>query len=133
MAGSSRIDRFAKLVGGEENLPPKIVEKETTAEASPDAAKETAPAVDEWWNAEPQLPQQHPPSHPAAESLNSLHDMAHFDLDPRQGQPAPLGITFAPFAAVTKFCYLFVGDDLRQPLATAFFDAGKIFTREWDL
>ncbi|KAF2717467.1 hypothetical protein K431DRAFT_233035 [Polychaeton citri CBS 116435] len=49
------------------------------------------------------------------------------------GQTAAHGSTFAPFGAVTKYCYKFVSTDYVQPLASAFWDAGKIWNRHWDL
>ncbi|KAK4508626.1 hypothetical protein PRZ48_002365 [Zasmidium cellare] len=60
-------------------------------------------------------------------------DALDFTMDPRKGQAAPLGMCFCPFIAVTKYCYKFVPKKLMQPLATAFFDAEKIWNREWDL
>lgn len=49
------------------------------------------------------------------------------------GDPAPRGISFCPFIAVTKFCYKFVSREWMQSLATAFFDANKIYQREWEM
>lgn len=54
-------------------------------------------------------------------------------LESRCGEPAPRHIKFTPFAAVCKFPYKFVCDDLRQPLASAIFDSNKIYDRDWDL
>ena len=53
--------------------------------------------------------------------------------DPRQGEPAPFGVRFCPFIAVTKLPYKFVNKQFMQQIATAFFDAGKIWNREWDV
>lgn len=54
-------------------------------------------------------------------------------FDSRKGQPAPFGINFVPFIALTKWCYTYAPKHLLQPLASAFFDAGKIYDRDWDL
>lgn len=63
--------------------------------------------------------------------------MASYDsdlsFDTRKGQPAPLGINFVPFIAVTKWCYTFAPSHLLQRFASAFFDADKIYARDWDL
>lgn len=63
--------------------------------------------------------------------------MASFEgdipFDNRKGQPAPLGIKFVPFIAVTKWCYTYAPKHLLQPFATAFFDGDKIYARDWDL
>lgn len=56
-----------------------------------------------------------------------------FALDPRKGEPSELGMSFCPFLAITKFPYKFVKSDFLQPLATAFFDEGKIYNRNWDM
>ncbi|QIW95477.1 hypothetical protein AMS68_000995 [Peltaster fructicola] len=53
--------------------------------------------------------------------------------DPRCGDPSPLGIQFCPILAVAKWPYKFVDREYMQPIATAFFDAEKIWNREWDL
>lgn len=58
---------------------------------------------------------------------------AELAFPPGYGAPAPRGTSFIPFLAVTKFCYKYVRHDVQQLLATAFFDAGKIYRREWDL
>jgi len=49
------------------------------------------------------------------------------------GEPAPRGFSFSPFLPVTRFCYKFVSPQWSQPLATAFFDANKIYNRPWDV
>lgn len=54
-------------------------------------------------------------------------------FDNRKGQQAPFGINFVPFIALTKWCYTYAPKHLLQPLATAFFDADKIYARDWDL
>ena len=141
------MDRLIKMLGGEENLPPQIskVEPDPPAvedtETSPDpgngdvnntTTEHEDQLTDDWWNAVPRLPRPNPLQQsnmaPAALAADGS-----FTFDPRKGEPAPLGIDFSPFAAVTKFCYKFVRKELQQPLATAFFDEGKIWNREWDL
>ena len=42
-------------------------------------------------------------------------------------------MSFCPFIAFTKFPYKYVDPAFRQPIATAFFDAGKIYNRSWEL
>lgn len=64
----------------------------------------------------------------------SFHSgVEHFAFDLRKGEAAPLGISFSPYLAVTKFCYKFVAPKYQQPFATAFFDGGKIQNRTWGL
>ena len=56
-----------------------------------------------------------------------------FTLDPHRGQLTAPGESFAPIVAISKFPYKFVNEDASQPIASAFFDEGKFWTREWDL
>jgi hypothetical protein len=58
--------------------------------------------------------------------------MSHH-FDPRKDEPSPLGLNFCPFIAVTKLPYMFVKKEFMQQIATAFFDEGKIWNREWDV
>ncbi|KXS97529.1 hypothetical protein AC578_4590 [Pseudocercospora eumusae] len=50
-----------------------------------------------------------------------------------KGKTAPAGTKFCPYIAVTNYCYRFVPKAWTQPLASAFFDAEKIYKRKWDL
>ena len=142
------------VLGGEENLPPKLPEPDGTAQQDGEANKEAASTKedpfsklqsvdgfleenregDNWWDAKPQIPKavSQTPSKPTVNSFTSQGE-THFEFDPRRGEPASLGIGFSPFGAVTKFCYKFVKKGLQQPIATAFFDENKIWNREWDM
>ena len=155
MARLSRMDRLIKLQGGEENLPPKLDEPSassdanTNADSNPppnddpfsrlpsidDVLKETQHSQTNWWDPPEHLTKlvKQPRAHHVATPVTYQDGEATFRFDPRKGEPAPLGLSFSPFLAVTKFCYRFVEKDLVQPLATAFFDAGKIWDREWDI
>ena len=149
------MDRLIAVLGGEKNLPPQQPQPIENAQQANNTANENTsptedpfsklPSVDDvlqdnhstenWWDAKPQI--QQPVSlsqsqRPAAIPFTS-EGASHFEFDPRKGEPAPLGINFTPFGAVTKFCYKFVKRELQQPLATAFFDEGKIWNREWDM
>jgi len=141
---ASRIERFLRLIGGEQNLPPKLPQapppSAPTAEESNDVSMQASnePSTTESPTsteiAEPNSQTAAPQTIPPASNLGQLN-VADVDLtwDERLGEPAPLGIDFSPFGAVSKFCYKFVAREFQQPLATAFFDAGKIFARDWDL
>lgn len=71
----------------------------------------------------------------ASQSRDTLDEGEAEDLtlDPRKGEASELGMSFCPFLAITKFPYKFVGAEFRQPLATAFFDEGKIYNRHWNM
>ena len=153
----SRMGRLIKTLGGEENLPPKFEPQASEPEEGDDEVvkedselnnafeklqsmdnfiEEEKERTDNWWDAMPQLPRQAPKTQTQVTQPTPpyiLDDSLHFDFDSRNGDPAPLGFNFCPFTAVTKFCYKFVRKDLQQPIATAFFDEGKIWNREWDL
>ncbi|KAK5125341.1 hypothetical protein LTR85_000450 [Meristemomyces frigidus] len=151
------MERFVTLIGGEDNLPPKVL---PTPDA-PAGAENEQKAEDNMSNlpsveaviAEDILMQRvlkHNASLPASTPENVYPTIrtqftpeiaqpplstgsADLSIDPRRGEAAPLGISFSPFGAVMKFCYKFVSREYQQPLATAFFDANKIYTRNWDL
>ncbi|TKA74428.1 hypothetical protein B0A55_06208 [Friedmanniomyces simplex] len=152
---ASGIERFLTLIGGEANLPPElppqaqpattIPTQDEPSEDSEDpfsglpsvqevieqevAAEEAARAH----SAKPQVhtqPQFTPKFLPSSASPLSDAD-AHSQMP--MGEPAPRGISFSPFIAVTRFCYKFVSHQWSQPLATAFFDANKIYHRAWDI
>ncbi len=136
---TSRMERFVNMIGGEENLPPKLKTEEpvkeqtatTESEKKTNPTSETKKTTNNWWEATPQLPVANPNQAPSAQPY--MPSGQSFPADARRGQPAPMGISFSPFGAVVKFCYKFVKKDLQQPLATAFFDQSKIYNREWDL
>lgn len=56
-----------------------------------------------------------------------------FELDPRTGDPAPLGINFSPLLGIIRFPYKFVSKVYMQPIASQFFDQEKVWNRGWDL
>ncbi|EME48926.1 hypothetical protein DOTSEDRAFT_58207 [Dothistroma septosporum NZE10] len=135
----SRLDRLIALLGGEENLPEKLPEPapygETVKEEDEEQEQEgQPPPIIRDLNPQPlrypqPLPQQ-------KITLNPVHVMESEDdipFDSGKGEPAPLGVEFATFGAVTKYCYKYVPRELMQPLATAYFDADKIYRRDWDL
>lgn len=156
----SRMDRLVQLLGGDENLPPKFEPPATEPESESEPAQsdnvniEGVPGIDaaieklqsidsfvqeqkeqpgNWWDAVPQLPKQTSQTQTQPVHPYLSDGSVHFNFDSRKGEPAPLGLGFCPFTAVTKFCYKFVKREFQQPIATAFFDEGKIWNREWDL
>lgn len=72
-------------------------------------------------------------SRPVAGRTNEPDVDIDFALDPRKDEPSELGMSFCPFLAITKFPYKYVESAFRQPIATAFFDEGKIYNRSWEL
>ena len=141
MAPPSRVDRLIKALGGEENLPPKLPQPATITPPQPEdeVVTDTHPSTqdlqpindflqeqpsqgDDWWNAKPKIaqppprPQRHPVPPPESPMM-----------------PAPLGMNFCPLIAITKFPYKFVNKKHMQEIATAFFDEGKIWNRDWEV
>ncbi|EMD00601.1 hypothetical protein BAUCODRAFT_81223, partial [Baudoinia panamericana UAMH 10762] len=162
MAQPSGYERFVALMGGQQNLPPKRAmaapPKNNEEQAPPQASTrdpfETLPSLEEVIaqtkrneeedkaaraareqasQASDQDYSQHQIPGAQASEMSSFppsyavnHSTAHM------GTSAPRGITFTPFLAVTRYCYKFVSKEYMQPLATAFFDANKIYDRPWD-
>lgn len=161
MSPLTPLERFMNLAGGEQNLPPisAVPSKPSTTKEKPTSISdgfEGLPSVEEVIaecereNAAYRLqnlalfpPSAHSQANPLQQITQAgipipalaMQELTSSDLllDPRAGEPAPHGISFTPFLAVTKFCYKFVPRAYQQPLATAFFDANKIWCREWDL
>lgn len=147
-----RVAWLMKQLGGRENLPPKLTSpaeeeappsnKPTNYDSEEEERKnlpkiDTPAAVVEIQNARLQQLKDSATAS-AANPRASAASMSDFGFesvafDERKGQPAPLGISFAPFAAVAKYCYTFVPPKWLQPFATEFFDNEKIYTRDWDL
>ncbi len=129
----SRLERLLDVIG-EKNLPPKLPPKEPTVKKEQNttakAPEKSSTDENNWWDAKPiiQQPTTTRSTIPGVTSHNGA-----YTPDPHKGAPAPLGIKFSPFIAVTKFPYKFVKPELLQPLASAFFDEGKIWNREWDM
>ncbi|KAI7652083.1 hypothetical protein KC322_g18783 [Hortaea werneckii] len=127
------LERFLNLAGGEQNLPPisapspkPTASKEKLTTGSDELEKplsvEEAIAECERENAAYRLqnlalfppstqPQanflQQVPQAGVAVPAPAMQELTSSDLllDPRAGEPAPQGISFTPFLAVTKFCY----------------------------
>lgn len=135
----SRVDQLIDLLGGLENLPqkPPPPPEEPHVPANEVDDEDVPPPIQRDPNLKPPslLKPQIQPSKPAAAAPAMLSSDGEDDflLDSRKGEPAPRGINFVPFIAVTKYCYKFVPKKWMQPLASAFFDADKIYTRDWDL
>jgi hypothetical protein len=137
----SRVARLVKMFGGEDKLnrevpqqPHKTVNSHSSVLG--DEAQHSL-AIDEviedestkWWNKHPQIapPQQ------LRETVSATMNPTSPEHTPDscQGETAPYGVNFCPLFAVVRFCYKWVGSEMRQPLATSFFDEGKIWKRGW--
>lgn len=135
----SRVHRLLVILGGAENLSPKILPSLTKADESP--PKETACVASVSINSTQAKESEGfkasatptaPPSIVKQDSHTS--EVAHYPFDVRKGEASALGVSFVPFLALTKYCYKYVPRDLSQKIASAFFDTNKIYNnREWDL
>lgn len=132
---NDRLAQFLAFLGGPENYLPKLPKPALVQEQPFEDHEDELPPP-------PPIDPNHKPiyardlikpvqSKPGVVTMSN--EPLDFSFDSRCGQPAPLGICFCPFLAVTKYCYKFVSKKLMQPLATAFFDAEKIWSRDWDL
>ncbi|KAK1066909.1 hypothetical protein LTR74_006784 [Friedmanniomyces endolithicus] len=152
---SSGIQRFHRLIGGEANMPAELPPQPKPATLTPvpdEDAKDSENPFDGLPSVQEVIEQSRAPEEQAKEgcpkspegtdsrftpqflpsSASPLSDAdAHSQMT--MGEPAPRGFSFSPFLPVTRFCYKFVGPQWSQPLATAFFDANKIYNRSWDV
>jgi hypothetical protein len=146
-----RVEWLIRQLGGRENLPPKLTPPPEPVHPQPDLTNydseeeerknlpkiDTPAAIVEKQNSS-LLQLKHNAAIAAASpraptTFLSEDEFGSVAFDERKGQPAPLGISFAPFAAVAKYCYTFAPPRWLQPFATAFFDSDKIYARDWDL
>lgn len=159
---TEKFEIYTRLMGGEQNLPPKLPTPPPTAsstdrpsadlkdeESNPNKIVDAfgnlqtyddfvaahpfpAPEAPAYDNRHAAKPQQNSAAPRRSEQRASETDI-EFTLDARKGEPSELGMSFCPFLAITKFPYKYVDSAFRQPIATAFFDEGKIYNRSWDL
>jgi hypothetical protein len=50
-----------------------------------------------------------------------------------RGALAPIGESFVPIISLSKFPYKYIPKNCKEDVADAFFNAGKFWTRSWDL
>ena len=146
---ADKFDVFTQLVGGKDNLPPKLPTPPPPSDNNIHNPEEkTADIVDAFGSLQTydDFVNSGPLSHIRGQAARPRHhvtspskenrseaDSGDFTLDPRKGEPAPAGTSFCPFLAIAKFPYKYVDSSFRQPIATAFFNEGKIYNRKWDL
>lgn len=156
-----RFEIYTRLMGGKDNLPPKLPTPPPSLHQTNDSdehtttdqnEKEANPRkiVDAFGNLQTYddfvtaFPAPHAPAYdnrhagkaqqarPAARETSEGTDI-DFTLDPRKDEPSEIGMSFCTFTAFTKFPYKYVDRAFLQRLATSFFDGGKIYNRSWDL
>ncbi|KAK1824948.1 hypothetical protein LTR12_000743, partial [Friedmanniomyces endolithicus] len=152
---NGRIQRFHSLIGGEANMPAELPPQAEPATLTPvpdEHAKDSENPFDELPSVQEVLEQSRAPEdqakggRPEAPEVtdprfvpqvlpSSAPPLSDADVHSQTAmeEPAPRGFRFSPFLPVTRFCYKFVGPQWSQPLATAFFDANKIYNRPWDV
>lgn len=158
-----RFEIYTRLMGGKDNLPPRLPTpppslhptngsgEQTSADANDKNASQDR-IVDAFGNLQTydDFVTAHPFPAPQAPAYDNRHavktqqpgptkrktseaDETNFTLDPSKDEPSEIGMSFCPFIAFTKFPYKYVDPAFKQPIATAFFDGGKIYNRSWDL
>ena len=158
-----RFEIYTRLMGGKDNLPPKLPtpppslhptngnDKQTSADVNGEEVSHDK-IVDAFGNLQTydDFVTAHPFPAPQAPAYDNRHagktqqpgptrreineaDETDLTLDPHKDEPSEIGMSFCPFIAFTKFPYKYVDPAFRQPIATAFFDGGKIYNRSWDL
>lgn len=131
----SRFDQLIALLGGEQNLPEKLPEPDLSTEPEPEPEEEEQPPpITRDPNLKPpRYPQPQPQNKIKLNPVPAMEFEEDVPFDGRKGEPAPLGVEFATFGAVVRYCYKYAPREYMQPMATAFFDADKIYRRDWDL
>jgi hypothetical protein len=141
---ADRFDAFTRLVGGKDNLPPKLPTPPPQPEPYANIPEKPKDIVDAFGNLQiydefvrsgprPRAKGQPPHHIPSTSHRSEAADSGDFTLDSRKGEPAAIGTSFCPFLAISKFPYKYVDQFFRQPMASAHFDEGKIYNRKWDL
>lgn len=123
------MDWLTDLLGGPENFPPQL--PPPPPPPPPDPFDGPPPPIVRDPNYV--LPSIRLRQAPTINVAPAAPDGEDFTIDKRKGEFSPLGMCFTPFVALTKYCYKFVDRGWNQPIASAFFDKGKIFRRSWDL
>ncbi|WPG98590.1 Hypothetical protein R9X50_00138300 [Acrodontium crateriforme] len=138
-SGLSRLDRLKAAIGTE-NMPPKLPQYTPTERSHKKTLISHLPTIEQHFTTSPNLAKStNPPtssvkkSSPPVAMASCNHVEPDTSFHPRCGELAPRGIFFIPFIAVTKFCYTYVRHEHQQDVASALFDAGKIWMRKWDL
>lgn len=155
---TNRFEVFTRLMGGEDNLPPRLPTPPQASSASIDASTTTghedetsAPKklTDAFGNLHVRDLDDYlgttafpVPSAPAYDNRHNRQSNApvrnpdkqvNLTLDPRKGEPSDLGMSFCTFVAFSKFPYKYVEQTFLQQIATVFFDQNKLFDRDWDM
>lgn len=146
------MDRFVTMIGGENALPPKVPTPNGKQEEVDIPQPREAPLhhtdddshenqhlpnanstyqLSEIEVALSQVKQESASSSLSSSNASSSDGKAPFDA--RKGEHLPSNVELTPFLAITKYCYTSVPYRWSQSLATAFFDAGKIYRRDWSL
>lgn len=150
MSSLDRFDVYTQLMGGKHNLPeklpsPSLSPSRTATTKDPPASEEADPSqiVDAFGNLQTYdaFVTATPFPAPSAPAYDNRHartsgketSEGDFTLDARMNELSDVDMCFCPFLAITKFPYKYVDSAFRQPIATAFFDEGKIYNRSWDL
>jgi hypothetical protein len=158
-----RFEIYTRLMGGKDNLPPKLPTPPPTQQPTPATSEQPSAdlnekevnadkIVDAFGNLQTydDFVTAHPFPAPQAPAYDNRHasksqqsrpterktserDEIDFPLDPRKDEPSEIGMSFVTFIAFTKFPYKYVKPAFLQPIASAFFDGGKIFNKSWDL
>lgn len=150
MSSFDRFDVYTQLMGGKHNLPQTtttssapIISTSDQSLAEPEEAVTPDRIVDAFGNLQTYdafvtatpFPAPSAPSYDNRHARISVKETSEgdFTLDARMNELSDVGMCFCPFLAITKFPYKYVDSAFRQPIATAFFDEGKIYNRSWDL
>jgi hypothetical protein len=156
-----RFELYTRLMGGKDNLPPKLPtpppslhptngsDEQPSTDLNEKGAN-PAKIVDAFGNLQTYDEFVTAFPAPAAPAYNNRHagkpqqprpaereprEAGEFDftLDPRKDEPCEIGTSFCTFLTFTRFPYKYVDPVFLQPIASAFFDGGKIFNRSWNL